>query len=302
MATSSESRRRSSRSESPVRRLDVLQPAAPRMVARGKREAPEVAMSSRVGVCGAVALLLLASSASRASLSRFPGADGLDGRHARRWTVTATSAPCAWSRRGAAVSSFTTPLELRYLDGRTWCLISEFDFASEVLERMIRIPAGCETDFASIPRVLWNVLPPTGSYGKAAVVHDFCIAHRDRRRGPTPIACSSKAWKRSTSAGSRGTRCTPACASAARARTRAVCSFLNEGSMTDMIDLSTVKILNSPDVHAWPATTAITRLELRTSGVHCRVHEEDRRRSLARFSVRRSERGRQRCSTRCGSC
>jgi hypothetical protein len=38
--------------------------------------------------------------------------------------------------------------------------------------------------------------------------------------------------------------------------------------MPDMIDLSTVRILNSPDIHAWPATTAITRLELRPSGVH----------------------------------
>lgn len=38
--------------------------------------------------------------------------------------------------------------------------------------------------------------------------------------------------------------------------------------MTDMIDLATVKILNSPDIHAWPATTEITRLELRPSGVH----------------------------------
>jgi hypothetical protein len=71
------------------------------------------------------------------------------------------------------MSSFTTPLELRYLDGRNWCLISEFDFASEVLERVIRIPAGCETDFASIPPLLWPVLPPTGRYGKSAVVHDF---------------------------------------------------------------------------------------------------------------------------------
>jgi hypothetical protein len=71
------------------------------------------------------------------------------------------------------VSSFTTPLDLRYVDGRKWCLLAEFDFASEVLERVIKIPTGCETDFASIPRVLWNILPPTGRYGKAAVVHDF---------------------------------------------------------------------------------------------------------------------------------
>lgn len=38
--------------------------------------------------------------------------------------------------------------------------------------------------------------------------------------------------------------------------------------MTDMIDLSTVRILNSPDIHDWPATAAITALELRPSGVH----------------------------------
>jgi hypothetical protein len=29
------------------------------------------------------------------------------------------------------------------------------------------------TDFASIPRGLWNILPPTGEYGKAAVLHDW---------------------------------------------------------------------------------------------------------------------------------
>jgi hypothetical protein len=38
--------------------------------------------------------------------------------------------------------------------------------------------------------------------------------------------------------------------------------------MHDMIDLSRVMIHNSPDVREWPATTAITRLDLRPSGVH----------------------------------
>ena len=35
------------------------------------------------------------------------------------------------------------------------------------------VPAGFVTDFASIPRLFWRVLPPTGSYGKAAVIHDY---------------------------------------------------------------------------------------------------------------------------------
>lgn len=35
------------------------------------------------------------------------------------------------------------------------------------------IPAGFVTDFASIPRYLWPILPPVGAYDRAAVVHDY---------------------------------------------------------------------------------------------------------------------------------
>lgn len=37
----------------------------------------------------------------------------------------------------------------------------------------IVIPTGFVTDFASVPRALWNLLPPTGRYTRAAVIHDF---------------------------------------------------------------------------------------------------------------------------------
>ena len=68
--------------------------------------------------------------------------------------------------------SFLDPLEVEYLDGRNWKVTAEFDFASEVLERIVRVQPGFVTDFASIPKLLWNILPPTGAYGKAAVIHD----------------------------------------------------------------------------------------------------------------------------------
>lgn len=71
-------------------------------------------------------------------------------------------------------SDFLTPLRLEYLDGRDWKVIQEFRYRSEdAVERVIRVPRGFVTDFASIPRFLWRVLPPTGIYGKAAVIHDF---------------------------------------------------------------------------------------------------------------------------------
>jgi hypothetical protein len=41
--------------------------------------------------------------------------------------------------------------------------------ASEV----IRIPDGFVTDLASVPRVFWSILPPDGTYERAAVVHDW---------------------------------------------------------------------------------------------------------------------------------
>lgn len=37
----------------------------------------------------------------------------------------------------------------------------------------ITVPAGFITDLASIPQPMWVVLPPIGSYDKAAVVHDY---------------------------------------------------------------------------------------------------------------------------------
>lgn len=37
----------------------------------------------------------------------------------------------------------------------------------------ITVPTGFKTDLASIPQLLWNVLPPVGKYDAAAVVHDY---------------------------------------------------------------------------------------------------------------------------------
>jgi len=74
------------------------------------------------------------------------------------------------------VSSFTTPLHLEPLeDGRRWRLVSEFVYAvgDENSAWRITVPAGFVTDFASVPRVFWGLMPPWDQYGKAAVLHDY---------------------------------------------------------------------------------------------------------------------------------
>ncbi len=37
----------------------------------------------------------------------------------------------------------------------------------------VSVPAGYLTDGASVPRLLWGVVPPWGKYGQAAVMHDW---------------------------------------------------------------------------------------------------------------------------------
>lgn len=41
------------------------------------------------------------------------------------------------------------------------------------VQRMVRAPAGFVTDFASIPRLFWTLLPPDGAYAFAAIIHDY---------------------------------------------------------------------------------------------------------------------------------
>lgn len=72
---------------------------------------------------------------------------------------------------------FLTPLELRYIDGHTWELAAPLIYHSKVANREFYVPTKARTDFASIPRALWWLYPPTGNgkgkeYGPGAVIHD----------------------------------------------------------------------------------------------------------------------------------
>jgi len=73
-----------------------------------------------------------------------------------------------------AIPAFWTPLVVEKVGPRTWRLAKDLLYASAVegAPPSILVPAGFETDFASVPRGLWNLFPPDGSYTAAAVVHD----------------------------------------------------------------------------------------------------------------------------------
>jgi hypothetical protein len=58
-------------------------------------------------------------------------------------------------------------------DGQDSVLTQDLPYRVLQTTFVIVVPAGFVTDFASTPRALWSVIPPTGRYQLAAVVHDF---------------------------------------------------------------------------------------------------------------------------------
>lgn len=54
---------------------------------------------------------------------------------------------------------------------------------------LIEAPAGFLTDYASIPRLLWAIIPPRGRYNRPAIIHDFL--YRYAPTDPvTGVACT----------------------------------------------------------------------------------------------------------------
>lgn len=67
------------------------------------------------------------------------------------------------------------------VDMRRWRLIQDTTVCLENGD-CYTIPEGFVTDFASVPRCLWWLLPPMGRYGKAALLHDWLYSVRTTSR------------------------------------------------------------------------------------------------------------------------
>jgi hypothetical protein len=62
--------------------------------------------------------------------------------------------------------------------GRTLAVVTRpYAFEHDILKNQrVEIPEGFVTDFASIPRFLWFMVPPFGRHAPAAVIHDYLYA------------------------------------------------------------------------------------------------------------------------------
>lgn len=104
------------------------------------------------------------------------------------------------------MSRFTDALIVSPLaDGNTWVLIRDFGYevGAEGSGDIIDCKIGFMTDFASIPRPFWAILPKWGKYGNAAVVHDWLYWSQRRTRAQSDQilfegmgALSVPAWQR----------------------------------------------------------------------------------------------------------
>lgn len=59
------------------------------------------------------------------------------------------------------------------VEAAQWITVGEIRYDSKLAGRVIVIPAGFETDLASIPRHLTALFPVNGVHRNAAIVHDY---------------------------------------------------------------------------------------------------------------------------------
>lgn len=73
------------------------------------------------------------------------------------------------------MSSFTDTLIVEKINPREWKTWKSFDYYVGELgsNKIVHVPEGFITDFASVPRAFWIFLPPDGIYTQGAVLHDF---------------------------------------------------------------------------------------------------------------------------------
>lgn len=68
------------------------------------------------------------------------------------------------------MASICSAIDLEFLEPRRWRVARPIVYHHPVT---VTVPAGMVTDLASTPRLLWPLLPPTGSYAPAAILHDY---------------------------------------------------------------------------------------------------------------------------------
>lgn len=73
------------------------------------------------------------------------------------------------------MSQFTTSLIAELVGKNKWKVYEKFEYhiGSYPSQKVVEVPVGFITDFASVPRIFWFLISPIDKHGKAAVIHDY---------------------------------------------------------------------------------------------------------------------------------
>lgn len=82
-------------------------------------------------------------------------------------------------RKMRFMGSFIGELENRTVGNRKWKLLSDLTYITDMGFNHIQITAktGFQHDLASIPRIFYGLIPKTGRYDRAAVIHDWLYVY-----------------------------------------------------------------------------------------------------------------------------
>lgn len=72
-----------------------------------------------------------------------------------------------------AASAIIPAPQWEFSDGNAWVLHASMTYQPGNAPHRITVPDGFVHDGASIPRAFWQLIPKSGPYNKAAIVHDF---------------------------------------------------------------------------------------------------------------------------------
>lgn len=100
----------------------------------------------------------------------------------------------SYKRFSAEAMTTYAPEESRIIGKDHWRVMNSFRFylGDKYSEQWIYVPRGYLTDGASVPRIFWGLIPPWGSYGQAAIVHDYLTEFLSITVEGKPVAITRK--------------------------------------------------------------------------------------------------------------
>jgi hypothetical protein len=84
--------------------------------------------------------------------------------------------------------------ESKILKRDLWRVMKGFKYyvGEENSDQWVDVPRGYLMDGASVPRILWNIIPPWGAYGAATIVHDILCEYLQLTVQGVPCKISRK--------------------------------------------------------------------------------------------------------------